>query len=176
MMNKALKCFKDVGNYDAAIQEWEARPAGQHTWENLKTMMCTKYAKAYHQDSVTAKAMGHSSVHVMKEYAAAIEELVENLTEKHAKQAEALINSNTEAMAKLVELLSKGPTLATAVGAKPANTTESKKRKKWVDKCKAATQCPHCNKIHPNCTHVQCWELDANTAKRPANWKLVKST
>ena len=43
------------------------------------------------------------------------EELIENLTKKHAKQVEALINSNTEAMTKLVELLLKGPTLATAL-------------------------------------------------------------
>ncbi len=27
MMLKALKCFKDTGNYDAPIREWEARPA-----------------------------------------------------------------------------------------------------------------------------------------------------
>ncbi len=79
-------------------------------------------------------------------------------------------------MAKLVEMLAKGTTPATTAVAKTASEADNEKRKKWVNKCKAAKKCPHCNKIHPNRTHAQCWELDANVAKCPANWKLVKST
>jgi hypothetical protein len=45
MMLKALKCFKDAGDYDALIQEWEAKPAATQTYANLKTMMSTKYSK-----------------------------------------------------------------------------------------------------------------------------------
>ena len=58
MMNKALKSFKDAGNYDAAVREWEAKPIGVQTWANLKTMMCTEYAKTHWQDAVTARATG----------------------------------------------------------------------------------------------------------------------
>ena len=63
MMNKALKSFKDAGDYDAAIREWEARPIATQTWENLKVLMCTEYAKAHRQDAVSARATGHASAH-----------------------------------------------------------------------------------------------------------------
>jgi hypothetical protein len=39
IMLKALKCFKDTGNYNVQIQEWEARLAAAQTYANLKTMM-----------------------------------------------------------------------------------------------------------------------------------------
>ncbi len=35
------------------------------------------------------------------------------------------------------------------------------------------TECPHCNKKHAK--HDKCWELDANKALRPANWKSTKT-
>jgi hypothetical protein len=71
-----------VGDFEPAIREWQARPVAIQTWENLKNLMCTEYAKAHHQDSVLARATGYASArNVMEEYAAATEELVENLTE-----------------------------------------------------------------------------------------------
>jgi len=46
----------------------------------------------------------------------------------------------------------------------------------WAEKKRNATTCPHCNHIHPNRSHAQCWELPDNASKRPAGWKSVKST
>ena len=183
MMNKALKSFKDAGDYDAAVREWEAKPVGTQTWANLKTMMCTEYAKSHRQDAVSARATGHASAHnVMEEYAAATEELIENLTDKHSKQIEALIKSNTEAMAQLMSALKSTPAVAGAPAAAAAvasasskTAAQAEKHKAWIEKCKSATKCPHCNKMHPNRTHAQCWELEANAAKRPANWKSSKT-
>ena len=54
MMIKALKSFKDAGDYDAPIREWEVRPFDQQTYPNLKTMMNMEYSKLNHQDLVTA--------------------------------------------------------------------------------------------------------------------------
>ncbi len=39
--------------------------------------------------------------------------------------------------------------------------------------CQPHMGCPHCNKKHRN--HEKCWELDANKASRPENWKSTKS-
>ena len=39
--------------------------------------------------------------------------------------------------------------------------------------CQPCMGCPHCNKKH--CNHEKCWELDANKASRPENWKSAKS-
>ena len=179
MMNKALKSFKDAGDYDAAIREWEARPVAIQTWENLKVLMCTEYAKAHRQDSVSARATGHASAHnVMDEYATVTEELVENISERHAKQLEALIAANNENMAKLLAAIGKGAPAtapATAATADSKAKRDADKRKSWIEKCKNAKECKHCNKTHPNRTENQCWELDANADKRPANWKSSKT-
>ena len=45
MMAKALKSFKDAGDFDAAIREWEARPIATRTYSNLKVVMCAKFSK-----------------------------------------------------------------------------------------------------------------------------------
>jgi hypothetical protein len=182
MMNKALKSFKDAGDYKPAIQEWEAQPVATQTWDNLKILMCTEYAKAHCQDTVPERATGHASAHnVMEEYTATTEELVENLTKRHTKQLEALIKANNDNMAKLMEVLSKAlPAAAAALAATSMANSKTEhaaeKHKAWIEKCKNATKCKHYNRVHPNRTESQCWELEANAAKRPANWKSVKSS
>ncbi len=39
--------------------------------------------------------------------------------------------------------------------------------------CQPRTECRHCNKKHIN--HDKIWELDANKALRPANWKSTET-
>jgi hypothetical protein len=90
----------------------------------------------------------------------------------HSKQIEALIKANNKAMTKLTAapLESKVPaTMATM-------TANLERAKIWAKKLWNATRCYHCNKNHPNNIHNQCWDLDANTAKRPTGWKSMKST
>ncbi len=143
MMNKALKSFKDAGSYKPAIREWEARSVATQTWDNLKILMCMKYAKAHRQDGVSARATGYASAHnVIELYAAATEELMENLTEWHTKQLEALIKANNDNMAKLMDVLSKAePTAApaAATSGKPKAERNAEKHKAWVEKCRNAT-------------------------------------
>ncbi len=178
MMNKALKSFKDAGKYDAAICEWEACPIASQTWDNLKVLMCM-YSKTNCQDSVSARATGHVSVNnVMEDYAAATEELIENLTEHHSKQLEALIAANNNNMAKLLAVLGKMALAATAAAASLATSKAEQaaaRCKAWLQKCKNAKECKNCNKFHPACTDNQCWELESNAAKHPANWTSSKS-
>ncbi len=56
MMVNALKSFKDAGDFDAAIREWEARPVAMQTYANLKVVMCVEFSKLNWQDSTTARA------------------------------------------------------------------------------------------------------------------------
>ena len=180
MMVKSLKSFKDAGDFDTAIREWEARPAVAQTYANLKVLMCTEFSKLHRQDSTTARASGHASVNnVVEEMAQATEELVAELTERHSKQVEALIKANSEAMEKLtLAILANKPTATGTTAPNSATNTAAKAAKAaaWAEKKKQATTCPHCNKVHPNRTHDLCWELPANAAKRPANWTSAKST
>jgi hypothetical protein len=115
----------------------------------------------------------------MEEYPAATEELVENLTEQHTKQLEALIKANNDNFAKLMDVLSKAKPTATPAAATSGKTKaerDAEKHKAWVEKRRNATKCKHCNKFHPNRTKAQCWELEENAAKQPANWKSAKSS
>jgi hypothetical protein len=82
-------------------------------------------------------------------------------------------------MAKLIEVLSKAlpaatATLAAMSAANSKTERAAAKCKAWIEKCQNTTKCKHCDRVHPNCTESQCWELEANAAKRPANWKSVK--
>ncbi len=63
-----------------------------------------------------------------------------------------------------------------STGAAAAGNNEAAKAAAWAERKRTATVCPHCDRKHPNCTHEQCWELQANAAKCPADWKSVKST
>lgn len=50
MMVKALKSFKDTGDFDAATCEWEAKPAVMQTYTNLKMVMCAMQQLHWSQD------------------------------------------------------------------------------------------------------------------------------
>jgi hypothetical protein len=186
MMVKSLKSFKDAGDFDAAIREWEARPTATQTYANLKVVMCAEFSKLHRQDSTTARASGHASVNnVVEDMAQATEELVAELTERHSKQVEALIKANSEAMEKLTSAILANKPTATGTTAHNNNNSATNtaataaraaKAAAWAEKKKTTTICPHCNKFHPNRTHDLCWELPANAAKRPANWTSAKST
>ncbi len=176
MMVKALKSFKDAGNFDAAICEWEARPVATQTYANLKVVMCAKFSKLNQQEATTVRTTGHASVNnVVEEMAQATEELLANLTKRHTKQVEFLIESNSKAIKKLTAaILAQKPASAGTAAGKP--TSKAAKAAAWAEKKRTATTCPHYNLKHPNCTHDQCWKLPANAAKHPADWKSVKST
>ena len=180
MMAKALRSFKDAGDFDAPIREWEARPVAAQTYANLKALMCAEFTKLNRQDSTTARSAGHASANnVVEEMAQATEELVAELTERHTKQFETLIKANNEAMQKLTAAIlagKSGTAAQTPATSAEAAVKKAAKAAAWAEKKRTATTCPHCDRVHPNRTHDQCWELPANAAKRPADWKSVKST
>lgn len=105
-MNSTLKAFKDAGNYDPAVQEWEAKPDAEKTWEHVKKMITSEYSKYQRQHISTAKSLGYGSANALEEYVALMEEVVAAVTEEHAKERktqmqrmEALAKAMTELMA-----------------------------------------------------------------------------
>ena len=83
MLAKALKSFKDAGDFDASILEWEARPAIAQTFGNFMVVMYAEFSKLNRQDATTARATGHASANnVVEQMAKATEELVAELTER----------------------------------------------------------------------------------------------
>jgi hypothetical protein len=168
MMVKALKSFKDAGDFDAAICEWEARPVATQ-YANLKVVMCAEFSKLNWQDSTTERGAGNSSANnVMGEMAQATTELVADLTEHHTQEIKSLIKSYNDAMEKLIAAISasnKPPAATKTNGA----ISSRLKAAAWAEKGRMGTTCLHCNCVHPNHTHNQFWNLPANAAKCPAN-------
>jgi hypothetical protein len=96
---KALKSFKDTGDYDAGIQ---ARPAAMQMYANLRTLMNTEFTKLNQQDATTARATGHASVNnIIEEMASTTGELVATISEQHTKQVKTLMKSTNAALEKL---------------------------------------------------------------------------
>ena len=79
----ALFYLKASGEFNAAIREWENQPAGQKTWQNIKTFILAEYAKENKQNKLTAK---NFKANMIKEQAEVTEELIMALTEKHMQQ------------------------------------------------------------------------------------------
>jgi hypothetical protein len=80
--------LKASGEFDAAVRDWEKRPAGQKTWQNINTFISAEYAKENKQNKLTAKKL---KANMIEEQAEAVEELIAVLTEKHTQQMETLI-------------------------------------------------------------------------------------
>ena len=93
---------KATGEFDAAVREWEAKPAADKTWANIKSFISTEYAKENKQNKLTAPQFKANAI---EQQAEAMEEIINALTEKHTEQMEILIKSTTEAMKKMMELV-----------------------------------------------------------------------
>ena len=165
----ALFYLKATGEFDAAVREWEAKPAANKTWANIKTFISAEYAKENKQNRLTAKQFKANAI---EEQAEATEELIAALTEAHTKQMETLIKSTTETMKEMMLLLKENKT-------NPTKSTDEEKKKKREEKRKKyndAPICKHCGKKHPLKAEDDCWELEKNKESRLSNWKSTKST
>jgi len=121
----ALYYFKNTGEYNATVREWEAKPVATKMWANIKLFMSTKYAKESKQNKQSAKQLKANAI---KEQAEVTEELIADLTEAHTRQVKSLIKANTEAMKEMMSLFKdKSITLTN-----PTNSTneENKKRER----------------------------------------------
>jgi hypothetical protein len=73
----ALFYFKSTGEFNAAVREWEAKPAANKTWANIKIFISTEYAKENKQNKLTAKQFKANAIN---EQAEATEELIAQST------------------------------------------------------------------------------------------------
>ena len=165
----ALYYLKASGEFDAAVREWELRPAGTKTWQHIKTFISAEYAKENKQNKMTAKTF---KANMLEEQAEATEELIAAITEKHTQQMETLIKNTTDAMKQMLALINNNKK-------DPGKQTDEEKKKKRDERRKKfndAPICKNCGKKHPTKTEDECWELEKNKESRPTNWKSTKST
>ena len=98
----ALYYLKASREFNAAVREWENRPAVNKTWQSIKTFISAEHAKGNKQNKLTTK---NFKANMIEEQEEATEELIAALTEKHTQQIESLIKSNTEAMKQMMSLI-----------------------------------------------------------------------
>jgi hypothetical protein len=165
----ALYYLKASGEFDAAVRDWENRPAGQKTWQNIKTFISAEHAKENKQNKLTAK---NFKANLIEEQAEATEELIATLTEKHTQQMETLIKSTTDAMKEMMALIKNEKKESGNQSKDEKKTKREERRKKFND----TPVCKHCGRKHPTKNKDECWELDKNKDSRPSNWKSTKST
>ena len=165
----ALFQLKATGEFDPAVREWEAKPAADKTWANIKTFISAEYAKENKQNKLSAK---HFKVNTMQEQAEATEELIAHLTEAHTRQMETLVQTTTATMKEMMLLSKENKTPMNKIPDEEKQRKRDEKKKKYND----APVCKNCGKKHPSKAENECWELEANKASRPANWKSMKST
>ena len=165
----ALFQLKATGEFDPSVREWEAKPAADKTWANIKTFITAEYAKENKQNKLSAK---HFKANAIQEQAEITEELIANLTEAHTRQMETLVKSTTEAMKEMMLLLKNNHTPNVKTTDEEKKKKRDEKRKKYND----APVCKNCGKKHPSKAEDECWVLEKNKANRPASWKSTKST
>ena len=165
----ALFHLKATGEFDAAVREWEAKPAADKTWANIKTFITAEYAKENKQTKLSAK---HFKANAIQEQAEITEEIIANLTEAHTRQMETLVKTTTEAMKEMMLLLKNN----NAPNDKITDEEKKKRREEKKKKYNNAPVCKNCGKKHPSKAEDECWELEKNKASRPSTWKSTKST
>jgi hypothetical protein len=129
-----LYYLKASGEFEAAVREWEQRPTGQKTWQNIKTFISTEHTKENKWNKLTKK---NFKANMIKEQAKATEELIAALTENHMRQMKTLIKSTTDAMKEMMSLI-KNEQKA------PNNQLNDEKKKKGEERCKWYNNAPIC--------------------------------
>jgi hypothetical protein len=56
-----------TGEFDASVREWEAKPAADKTWANIKTFISAEYAKENKQNKLTAKQFKANAINEQAE-------------------------------------------------------------------------------------------------------------
>ncbi len=165
LQDMALYLFKASGEFDAAVHEWENKPAMDKMWVNIKTFISAEYACKNKQNKLTAKQF---KANAMEEQAEGMEELIATLTENHTHQMEALIKSTTEAMKEMTQLV-KTQTITPMKATKTLDEEKKKKHDEKQKKYNGAPVCTHCGKKHPSKKEDKCWEFKKNKSSRPEN-------
>lgn len=156
----ALSTFESAGEFEPSIREWKAKPAIDRTFPNFRIYMQKAFADRKKHDKTTAKSAGRGIAN------SATDEKVDEAEAAALAIAEVamVMQSNQEKQFKQMMDLFKEVMKSNVPGGAPLQApapapTQPKQRK----------VCPHCKRPHSK--PEKCWELEANAADRPANWK-----
>jgi hypothetical protein len=170
-----LGALDNSGEYDLELAEWERKAT--KTFAAFRVFIQEKWAAKNSKNRSNTRTVKYGIANVAREQAPATqavqseEELVAELLnavrseqdkkmEQFFTETQTALTATTKALEAITLKLANGGG-GGGGGGPPGGKPKPKK-------------CPHCNKFHFK--HPECWELPANAAKRPANWKSVKES
>ena len=162
-LSYAISTYQTSGQFDAAMREWHAKLTADKTFPNFRVYIQIEFTKMVKRNRSTTgsvrKGIANNATEEIfsdaEAQAMVIAEVANVLQAQNAEQMKHM-------MAMFEKLISSMPTTVTPAAVPPPKTPRQPRN-----------ECPHCKKKHVN--HDKCWELDANKALRPANWKSIKS-
>lgn len=155
----ALCWFQQSGEFDSALELWEAKPATAKTLSAFRVYIQKEFAKRTKRDKQTAKASGrglaNNADEVAELNALAMAEIVNAVTAQNNAQMQQMMDMFKTTLETLTNKQSATSGSNSGVNAPSTSNTIAK--------------CPHCKRRHPK--PENCWELEKNADKRPKNWK-----
>jgi hypothetical protein len=167
-LSYAVSTYQISVQFDAAMQEWHAKTLANKTFPNFRVYIQNKYTKQVKRNRSTARSIGKGIANKATEVPERKFPYAEAQAMVIAEVANVLQAQNEQQMKNMMsmfrKLLTSLQSSAMPVAIVPPKSPTNRQTRMG---------CPHCNKKHPN--HKKCWELDANKASRPKNWKSAKS-
>ena len=156
----ALATFEASGEFEPSIREWKAKPVANRTFTNFRIFMQKAFTDRNKHNKSTAQSTGRGIANSATDATMGKVDEAEAAALAIAEVA-MVMQSNQEKQFKQMMEMFKELMQANVPGApsQASVPTQSKQRK----------GCPHCKR--PHAKPEKCWELDANKADRPANWK-----
>ena len=161
-----LARIKSMGEYDNAVREWDNKPAADKTFANFRPFITLEFTKR-NKSQDTAKNAGFGIANAATTLQQQqLQQLQLNQAAEtalaYATLAESMKDSHKESMEQMLKMFKDilGTLPVSGKGTAPAPATAATAQR---------PKCPHCNLRHVK--PEECWELEANASKRPANWK-----
>jgi hypothetical protein len=145
------------------MREWHAKLLADKTFPKFRVYIQIEFTKMIKRNRSTAGSVGKGIANK------ATEEKISDAKAQAmviAEVANVLQAQNAEQMKNMMTMFEKLLASNHVPAAPPAANTPKAPRQ-------PRTECPHCSKKHAK--HDKCWELEANKARRPENWKSTKT-
>lgn len=161
----ALATFEESGEFEPSLRDWQTRTTTNKTFPKFRVYMQQEFGKHQKHNKTTAKSFGNGIANCVTDKKADQLDQIEAQAMVLAEVANSINEQSAKQFKEMMELFKK--TLETKDPPKPGNPTGGggKKPKK----------CPHCQ-MEVYHKPEKCFELEANAANRPANWKSKKSS
>eukprot|EP01082_Thalassiosira_pseudonana_P009571 g8616.t1 g8616 contig3:500456-501555(+) len=148
------------GEFEPSIHEWKAKPVADRTFTNFRIFMQKAFTDRNKHNKSTAQSTGRGIANSATDATMGKVDEAEAAALAIAEVAMVMQSNQEKQFQQMMEMFKEF--MHTNVPGAPSQAsvpTQSKQRK----------VCPHCKR--PHVKPDKCWELEANKADRPANWK-----